>query len=81
VVDVVRAERRARAGLPGLDGTADGQLPPGRGGRVLRVLVLLVEPQRVVAEVADPGVVAAAVADLVIGVDLPTAALNGASVP
>ena len=71
VVDVVRAERHAGAGLPGLDGAADGQFLPGRGGRVLRVLVLLVEPQRVVAEVTDPGVVAAAVPDLVVGVDLP----------
>ena len=71
VVDVVRAERHAGVGLPGLDGAAVGQFLPRRGGRVLRVLVLLVEPQRVVAVVADPAVDAAAVPDLVVGVDLP----------
>jgi hypothetical protein len=67
VVDVVRADIE----LPGLDGAADGQFLPGLGGRVLRVLVLLVEPQRVVTIVTDPAIDTAAVPDLVVGIDLP----------
>ena len=70
-VDLGRAERHAGVGLPGLDRALDGELLAGRRGGVHRGLVLLVEPERVVAVVADPAVVAAAVADLVVGVHLP----------
>ncbi len=71
VVDVVRPERRPRVRLPRLHRALDGEPLPRRRGRLLRGLVLLVEPQRVVAVVADPAVVPAAVAHLVVGVHLP----------
>src|ERR1700743_2808460 len=71
VFGVVRPEGRAPVRLPRLHRALHGEPLPRLGGRLLRGLVLLVEPQRVVAVVAHPAVIAAAVADLVVCVPLP----------
>src|ERR1700743_2673386 len=71
VFGVVRPEGRAPVRLPRLHRALHGEPLPRLGGRLLRGLVLLVEPQRVVAVVAHPAVGPAAVADLVVRVHLP----------
>ena len=63
--------RRPRVGLPGRDRAAVGELA-GPAVAAVAGVVLLVEPERVVAVVAQEVIgVVAAVADLVVGVHLP----------